>query len=161
MNCLQLHFTAPVKYFSDPVPTMLDVWFIGDQFLWEIFDNFASMRNRAYAKRRQPPYLYEFYNVSGHFQMRLSAVKGVTRLYNALIEALNAQKFRLPKYIVMVPDKDLIEQINFYSFGASSVISATLQWLVHQMELTVERKEEKIIEKRPGALPPSKLYLFG
>ena len=86
--------------------------------------------------------------------MRLSAVKGVARLYNALIEALNAQKFRLPKYIVMVPDKDLIEQINFYSFGASTVISAALQWLVHQMELTIEQKEEKIIEKRPGALPP-------
>ena len=69
------------------------------------------------------------------------------------MEAINSRKYKIPRFVVIVPDKDFIEQTNFYGFGASEVFTSSLNWLIKQIEMVLERKEEAIISKKPGALP--------
>ena len=88
-----------------------DAWFIGDNFLREIFNAFVNLRNHAGVNRKRPPYLYDFYNIFGYFQNRQSMVLGMTRLFNSFVETLN-NRLKLPKYIFMILDGDLLDHTN-------------------------------------------------
>ena len=137
--------------FSDDVTALQDIWFIGDDFLRVVYDSLKKLRSTAIIEKRNQPYLYMFFNVHGFFQKKWSAVKGLARILNSFTEALNT-KPRLPKYVIIVPEKDLIRDINFFGFGASDVFSAAIIWLATEMETKVRRRTMQLLEKKPGAL---------
>ena len=129
-----------------------DTWFVGDNFLREAFPTLTNLRNHAGLNCRHPPYIYEFYNVFGYFQNRQSLVTGLTRLFNALMEALN-NRLKLPKYVILVPDSDILEQMKVhFSEDSSACINAAVQWLITNINTCISRHEFDLFEKRPGAL---------
>ena len=110
-----------------------------------------GLKTQAKLKRKNLPYLYQFFNVFGYFQSSVSAVKGLARILNAFIEGLNNRP-RLPKYVVMVPDRDLIAATNYYGFGVSLVFKETLTWVIKQMDANIQRRKTQLFDKKPGAL---------
>ena len=79
---------------------------VGDDFLRTVFDSLAKLKAKLSMAKRNPPYLYMFFNVHGFFQKKWSTVKGLARILNSFTEALNTRP-RLPKYSVIVPEKYL------------------------------------------------------
>ena len=136
---------------SDTVTAMEDVWFVGDNFLRDIFHTFVEMQQYAIRKRKNPPYLYSFYNVFGYFQSKLSCVKGITRIYNAFLKGMNARK-KLPRFIVFVMDKDLIANANYFGFGASLVLERIFEWLMKKVNANIQRRKADLFNIKPGAL---------
>ena len=116
---------------------LLDCWFIGDNFLLSIFDAFMELRKVVVIKRRNQPYLFDFFNVLGYFQSKASMVRGIVRMLNAFIDALNTRK-KLPRFIIFVPDRDLITQVNYPDFGASEVFEHCIEWLVKQVNILIQ-----------------------
>ena len=67
-----------------------------------------------------------------------------------MVEAFN-RRYHLPRYIIMVLDKDLIEGINFYEHGESMVIGRMVNWISREIGQALEARSEDLYGKKPGA----------
>ena len=135
---------------------MDDIWFVGDEFVKNNLGALHELRALAYQKGNPLPYIFQFYNIHGFYT--LSAVRGITRMINPLIEGINEQP-RLPKYIVMVPDVDILMALRSQNIAAALVMGSTLHYLIRQLDTILEWRKQSLREKKPGALPKdSDLY---
>ena len=109
------------------------------------------MRREAKIAKLQQLYLYDQYNVSA-FQIANSQIHNfLARIINSLLEGIN--KHRLPRFIVMLVDNDLLKGMKSINKpDVSKLIGNCLSWITKQVELIVEIKREEIYSKRIGAL---------
>ena len=103
-----------------------DIWFLGDSFLKEVRDAVFELRRAGLLKKTPNiPYIFKHFNVSGHYApCRVSNI--ISHLTYALVEVLNT-KPRLPKYLVVIPDKDYIESL-WCNSGISIMLGAALHY---------------------------------
>ena len=150
-----------LSYFVENVTAIQDVWFVGDDFLRETFDTFTNLRVGSKIQRKAPPYLYEMYNVLAYHQTIRSMVPGMVRILNAMVEGLN-KRLRLPKFIVLVLDKDFIALTKHFEFGAYQSLKRCLDWLVKEINTILQRKTLDLMDKKPGAVakqPPQIVWV--
>ena len=104
-------------HFADDIKALKSAWLIGDDFLHKNYDALQLLKTESTTRHKRPPYLYEIYNVSAWYQNPLSDVRPtVARLFNSLVEALN-KKSHLPRYVIFIIDKDVLESIDTWGFG--------------------------------------------
>ena len=137
--------------FPDNIETYHDVWILGDAFLKEAVNALRALENAGKANSKAKTYLYQQYNVKTYYNVNSSASKGVAHLLNPLLEALN-DRARLPKYIIMIPDKDLIVESKSYGFGASYILGSAIYFIIRQTEMLLSRRRIDLTDKNPGAL---------
>ena len=70
-----------------------------------------------------------------------------------MIEAIN-ECARLPRYMVFVLDKDILEEINVWAPEAAicKAFSSTLNWIMRQVSIITRRRKMEITEWNPGAV---------
>ena len=66
------------------------------------------------------------------------------------MEALN-QKHRLPKYILVIPECDVLKHITWGS-GVSILIGAALHYAIKHIDQYIDRRRSLLRERKPGAL---------
>ena len=74
-----------------------------------------------------------------------------TRLINSVVEALNDAD-RLPHFLIIAVDKDILNDFQEFEYGIASNLSAVINWITRQIEILVCRKKSQIAEKKPGAI---------
>ena len=125
------------------------MWLVGDDFLKDSVGMFTAMKNRAVRKGTTKPYLFDWFNISSyHTQL---ATRGISRTLMPFIEALN-ENVRLLKYIMMIPDKDMIVAMKNRNFASSQVMGGILHYIIKKMDLLIERRCNDITEICSGAL---------
>ena len=77
--------------------------------------------------------------------------RGLARIFNAFVEALN-NRHRLPKYVIVVPDKDIITSLKNYNIGLTLVMGAALHYLIRQFDIQIQRRHLDLQDKKPGAI---------
>ena len=116
--------------------------------LREVFDTFKSMNKSSNSK----PHLFKQYNIEALVAPQLSQTRSIlSRLFNAFVKALNDFKY-LPKYILIMPDKDIIENIGVYDFGIADTIEDCIKWLLININRYLELHKEDMMGKRPGSI---------
>ena len=153
LNCIQcnnmIYFPS---FITDTVQAIYDVWFVGDGFFREVFPALQAMQQQAKLTKSSVPYLYEYYNVFGYYSMRSSGMRYcIGRILNSLIVGLNTRE-RLPRLVVLIIDKDIIEDVGIDSNRPSDELPASIGWLFKQIEIVIKRKRMEIVEKKPGAV---------
>ena len=80
----------------------------------------------------------------------------LVRINNPLVYALN-QSAKLPHYIVMVLDKDLIEVAvkEHDDCGFKGMLDDFTNWLIKNINISLETQKSDIYSKCPGALATS------
>ena len=110
------------------------------------------MCQQAKTQKKSGPFLNDYYEVKFFFQRPLSQIKYVeTRICNAIVEGMNTID-RLPKYILIILDKDLIESLKKVEFGAKIMIENAIIWLIEKLEKAIYWRKDDIRSKCPGAL---------
>ena len=142
---------------SVSIPAVFDLWLLGDSFLNDAFNEYlawlAQTEKAGKDSRHEvclPPFIHEFFNVKP-FAKTTSSKLAISRVVNALTEAINLKNATLPKYLVVVLDKDVLTDIE-ESYLDSQTIQRVTSWLVHQINTIVHRKQVDIFTKRPGTL---------
>ena len=111
------------------------------------------MTKEAIVAKRTPPYIEEEFNSSGLFMNTFNNVRCVpARFFNLIIEALN-KKPKLPKYIVIVPDEDIVRYNNLYE--GSDAVKCThkvLKYLVKEINKYVDARFEDLYRRKPGSV---------
>ena len=107
------------------------------------------MNKAAQRKHKQLPFLCEQFNMSSHTPN--NAIRGIARLINPFIQAFNKEPHRLPKYVIMIPDQDLMRSIKPYRYYSSIIIGAVIHYLIKQIDLYINRRRIDIDDKKAGA----------
>ena len=76
------------------------------------------------------------------------------RIIDALIKHFNTKEITLPQYLVVIPDKDLLEDIdqNLSFEDAVAAIGESTRWLVRQINTAITQKRKDLLEKLPGSV---------
>ena len=153
----KLHELLPLHYiFADDVKALTSVWIIGDDFLQRTFHSLQDLKSEAVVKKTRLPYLYENFNISAWFVKQTKSAVNVptmAKLQNALIVVLNEYP-HLPKYIIVIPDKDVIQSNEFYDNGIKKALFDNLQWLSRQFGRNLLARREDLKSKNIGAVHP-------
>ena len=75
----------------------------------------------------------------------------MARLVNASVKALN-DNMKIPRMIVIVPDHDIINSINFFEFGIKHILHISIRWIINNMQRVLEAKIENLMNIKPGAV---------
>ena len=111
------------------VKALKSVWFIGDNFLLNNFNALQMMKSEAAVNKSRLPYLYDNYNIQAWYMKQIKTeLPVIAKLQNTLVAAFNDHG-HLPKYIFIIPDKDIIESIELFDSGVKKAIFDNLTWL--------------------------------
>ena len=136
--------------FADEIQALRDTWLVGDTFLEKNYDGLQNLKTRWELKHQQTPYIYQFYNVSAYYMNPLSDVRpSMARMQNALVKAMNKNTY-LPKYLIMLPDMDLVESIIRNKLRED--IEDILNWIINQVSKLLITRREDLKYKNPGSV---------
>ena len=124
----------------------------------DTFTAFQAAKMEAYIDKVKPPYLYDYYNIQYGFHPPLSQVRNAqARYYNALIELMNGKEMKLPKYIIMIVEKDLIEDVMkmISDYGFKKLFRVALDWVMSEIGKALATRKEDLRSKCGGALSTS------
>ena len=76
----------------------------------------------------------------------------IARVYNSLVVGLNTRE-RLPQLIVIMLDKDIIEDVGFHGhYETDDAIAKNIEWLFRQISIVIKRKHAELSDKKPDAV---------
>ena len=140
------------------MPALKDVWVVGDEFLYDTFTTFQAKKVEAEMDNVDRPFLHEYYNVKFLFKRPLSEIRSFeARVINSLIDGLNTSLKRLPKYIIFVLDKDIIESNlrRIQGYGIRSMMQASIEYLMKEANKLISRRKDDMKQRRGGSISSS------
>ena len=139
----------------DTLPAFFDVWLVGDAFLQKLDGTLQSNKFvRERNKKQAPTYLDEYFNTKVFYQASSEGELVMARVLNALTSAINQKDARLPKYLILLLDRDLINHVNVQDNfeEAANILYIIVPWFVKQVHNILHRKKAELWEKKPGAI---------
>ena len=126
----------------DPVTENL-IWFIGD--------NFTAWTYRAHFKKSNPDswnhYIKEHYEFAAFCNSRYASanVNLLARIQNAFAAALSSEKKgKLPNYVLLVLDDDLISFLDFEHEGVVTQLGSWIEWLTKELNDLVKQRIDQL-----------------
>ena len=93
-------------------------------------------------------FMEEFFNVKLLFKSHFTTELVSSRILNELIKAINVKDSRLPKYLLVILDGDLIKDITDTRHpDSSSILRMITTWLVKQISNVIHRKRIDLYKK--------------
>ena len=75
----------------------------------------------------------------------------MTRMLNKLTSTIATLK-KLPKYLIVIIDKDIILDTDVFDPQAPIIIEEMTRWFIRQIDVILRRKKVDFLNKKPGAL---------
>ena len=140
--------------FSENYPAQKDLW---------LYHTFPAIKSEAKLMGRTPPYALAQYNIMPMMSNLITSnVCSVTARILNHINAAITTKQRLPRFIAIFPDKDIVEHTNFFGWGVTCALEAQVQWLVNEVKRIISTRIEELTYSRPcGVIPgePKIIYI--
>ena len=132
-----------------------DIAFVGDNFLHKAMQPLRERINRSEMNQKDTKdrtYMQEYYNINDYYFSQSNLMPSSTsRLVNAAVEALNDRE-RFPRYMVIVMDKDLMDDLPDLQNNPVHDLAALVNWIGRQIDIMIRCKRLQLSEKRPGAV---------
>ena len=114
------------------------------------------MRSQSIQNGQPLPYMYGMYNLKILYTPFRSHIRPfLAKIINALAKALNDKEneYQLPKYVIIILNKDLLINAEVSEFEVAKTIEDCLKWLLININLMLETHKEDLMKKHPGAVP--------
>ena len=148
----------------DGIPAFFDIWLVGARFLKDIYNKYLDLQQESGKNSNYTPlYIEEYYNVREVHCDDPMNLLAISRIVNALVEIINRKDAKLPKYLLVITDKDLVNDIidkNPSLTGVQRATAMLTDWFVRQINNTVQRKKIDLLDKKPGAVSGSTKIIF-
>ena len=142
-----------MSYFVGKIPARNSIWIISDEFGNNSFEEY--FKQRQLENNGNDNYMNENFEVTGYVTSRFgSNPSGIGRLRNSLVHAITKQVL-LPKYVVLVPDNNIIKMLNHYRFGMSTALGRLIDYLMSEFDKIVKAQNEYLPtkSKQEGKFP--------
>ena len=139
-----------------------DLWVVGDEFIKDAGPSLKTLgrltlekkpANKTQQQQSRPIklFMYNNFNVSTHYSS--TTTRGLNRILYPFCVALN-DRHHLPRYILIIPDKDMITKLTEYKFDNSLTMGSAFNKLINKINQWIQRRRQDLADKRPGALAP-------
>ena len=133
------------------MPAFFDVWFLGDLFLHDTYQQFLSIKLARTKDKNVQSYLLNYFNIKALYNTSSSVGMCSACIINSLIEEINKTDVRLPRYLVVVIDRDLTNDLNDLSSTESArILQHLTDWLVKQINTVIRQKRIALYDVKPG-----------
>ena len=115
------------------------------------------MRSEATNLHKPVPYIFDYYNPRTYFTNPKNDSKSVmARILNSIAKGLNANS-KLPKYVLVVPDKDLLSCIpkNYSERGMEHLMYECIKFMITEINKLFDARKDAIRNKKAGAMSTS------
>ena len=130
------------------------VWFIGDDFADQTLGPYYIDRSdgfKAYAR--------DLFEVCAFTKEPDGKVRDtISRFRNGLVDGIN-QEFLLPKIVVIVPDDDIINYLNYAETGVSKSIGRVLDWIMREHNRIIQSYKELLPMKAKKSNYPQIVWI--
>ena len=130
------------------------MWLLGDKFLADTVGELDHVKYQAArdASSPVPLYISEYFNVHHFHNSQQQAIKlAITRMINSLIEAFAKCK-RIPKILIVIPDQDVINDLDKFEEDAAHSVMEITRWFIRQIDMVMRRRKADFLERKPGAV---------
>ena len=120
-----------------------------------MYNGFLDLQQLAVKDRKDiaMPYLLEYFNLKFLFKTEdLQNELAVLHTINALLDQLNSKDARLPKYLIVIMDHNLIEDLDVSDEDIHKIIPQVVNWFVCQINTILRCKRIDLLEKKPGTV---------
>ena len=131
------------------------MWLVGDKFLRDLWPTLIATKSKAIIDRTRKPYIFDYYNVTQCYPGIGAGCSHSTiaRMVNEFTKAINDHKNKpLPKYIIMLPDKDIISAVHFGGFGYKVIFEKVIHWMGKVIDNTTQLRKHDLQFKCAGAM---------
>ena len=130
------------------------IWILGDMQLNDSHGNLIALCNTRILEKKKQLHLFERFNIKTYYPSLMPATRNpFARMFNQLVKALNQKKNHLlPKIIMILPEKNMIEHIDFFGFRISSILDTTIGWLVNKVNREIDSHFQKLAEAKLGSV---------
>ena len=125
-------------------------------FANDVFKALQDMQLGSGRSNKDKIFIQRYFNVKGNMANPIGAydsTDALSTLVNALIEALNESTY-LPKYIIVIPDWDILRFIKHYDSGITVMTGKIINWLTNQMIRAVDTRRDDLMRAHHGAVAP-------
>ena len=99
--------------------------------------------------------MHEMFNISAKYPGVSSiSIPAHARVYDQLVTGLN-DNFKLPRYIIIPLDKDILDCISHNNFGVNILLEEVLDWLARNIDRAIDLRKEDMRGKRIGSIVSS------
>ena len=153
---MQIVITKIFIIISGYVAAQRDLWILGDKFINDIFQALPDLHNSLREAKHPIPYMYDYYSITylTEHQPTYNNNNTLARIVNTLAKGLNEQP-RVPRFILVIPDIDILRFINHFGFGVSQIIGKCLNCLIKNIDIIIESCKDDLRCRKPGALHSS------
>ena len=140
LKCIYLR-----KYFDFAADSIVEdmVWFVGDNFAAKTFQ--AHCMKNSYKHFTKDNYEYSAFCNS---KFASSKTNMLARVQNAFAAALSSdKKGKLPKYVVIVLDEDLITFLDFEHEGVATLLGSWVEWLAKEINESLKQGLKQLPQK--------------
>ena len=122
---------------SNVVP-ISDIWFIGDSFVNDYYHALPMMVTQARKDKSDPPDIYKQYTVKCFTSSPSTKMESVpARIVNSIVKALN-DTHKLPRFIIIIPDWDLLRYFDHSTYGVEAVTHCVVGWMISNIIKAIE-----------------------
>ena len=130
---------------------------MGDAFLHNNWDTVLSWKSGA-----DKMFMLKYFKaISCHPGIHSNIDSVIACIFNEFIHHMNkksqSSEFKLPRYIVILPDKDILADINFNNFGIERIVDDAIHWLSRNVHRSIQLRREDMQLKNPGSVGSSSL----
>ena len=131
---------------------------MGEDFVYDNFMSFQVKKIEVEMDHTDRPFLHEYYNIHFFFERPLSPIRSFeARVINSLIDGFNENVKKMPKYIVIILDKDIIKTNlkRVVGFGIRFMLETSIEYIMKEVNRLISRWKDDLKHKRVGALSSS------
>ena len=133
-----------------------DIWVVGDKFMGQVFKTLQALRTDT----RSPVYMYEYYNICPYYTGPTSRIKNtITNIFNGVAAGLN-EHLQLPKYVIFIPDIDIVRSIDFYNFGMPKTFEKCIKYMITHVGRYFQARYESLRKQRPGSVSSDPCFIW-
>ena len=144
-----MYFIIFYNIFAGFVPGLQQIWILGDDLPSCTYEtNFARVKPEGYAISN-----YEVQDFSNNKFTTINP-NMISRIRNLMAQAIKEQVL-LPKFIVIVPDDDIIKYVNFSNFGVSEAYGRLINHIMVEHNRLLETQMEFLPEEIKVITPSS------
>ena len=141
-------------FITDKILALFDVWLLGNSFLKDIVNQLESTKYQSDKDPTStiPLFITEYFNVELFCDSPGASFEtSMARIVKHLSDAIIAKR-KMPKYLVIIPDKDPLHDIDCSRQDTVQLIQDITRWLVRTVDTTVQRRRIDFLDCRPGAV---------
>ena len=111
-----------------------NVWIVGDIFINRVARDFINMRDQLFTTKN-----FETRITCDGVTDNFGSSNAVGRILNTVVRSFNTNRNVIPKWVVIAPETDIMNSINYTEFGVSGAYGLLIEYMMKEINNLISK----------------------